>query len=308
MDISIGSYKVRVEILVAIVVIFWILFGHLLCGCCRMNLFEGFREGFKLKKAAASIKKAAAPIKKAAAPIKKAAAPIFKPAALFKPQKKSGATQLEQEAAKQMAAAEKARQQAEEQALAAELAVQQAEQQAAIEANQAAAEQAAEQAAQQAVQEASLQSAQQAAQQAADRAQKEADRAQKEADRASNYTVNEGFKVTEGFTGGNYTSMGPEFANVNAPKYIMNPSTWAMQSLTYSPGTKPGSGVQDFWNRQKQQIPPPEGQLDFFAKTEFKPECCPNSYSTSTGCACMDMGSYTFLKQRGFNNVPYSDF
>ena len=45
MDIFIGSYKVRVEILVAIVVIFWILFGHLLCGCCRMNLFEGFREG-----------------------------------------------------------------------------------------------------------------------------------------------------------------------------------------------------------------------------------------------------------------------
>ena len=45
MNISIGSYKVRVEILVAIVIVFWILFGHLLCGCCRMNLFEGFREG-----------------------------------------------------------------------------------------------------------------------------------------------------------------------------------------------------------------------------------------------------------------------
>ena len=45
MDISIGSNKVRVEILVAIVVVFWIMFGHLLCGCCRMNLFEGFREG-----------------------------------------------------------------------------------------------------------------------------------------------------------------------------------------------------------------------------------------------------------------------
>jgi len=47
MNISIGSYKVRVEILVAIVVIFWIMFGHLLCGCCRMNLFEGFREGIE---------------------------------------------------------------------------------------------------------------------------------------------------------------------------------------------------------------------------------------------------------------------
>ena len=47
MNISIGPYKVRVEILVAIVIVFWILFGHLLCGCCKMNLFEGFREGFR---------------------------------------------------------------------------------------------------------------------------------------------------------------------------------------------------------------------------------------------------------------------
>jgi len=45
MIISIGSYKVRVEILIAIVVVFWIIFGYLLCGCCKMNLFEGFREG-----------------------------------------------------------------------------------------------------------------------------------------------------------------------------------------------------------------------------------------------------------------------
>ena len=45
MDISMGSYKVRVEILVALVVLFWIMFGHLLCGCCKISLFEGFREG-----------------------------------------------------------------------------------------------------------------------------------------------------------------------------------------------------------------------------------------------------------------------
>ena len=139
------------------------------------------------------------------------------------------------------------------------------------------------------------------AQQTTDRLQQEADRLQQEADRASN-------TVTEGFTGANNTSMGPEFASVDAPKYIMNPSTWSMPTLTYSPGTTPDAGVKAFWDRPKQQIPPPEGQLDFFAKTEFKPECCPNTYSTSTGCACMDMGSYNFLKQRGFNNVPFSDY
>jgi hypothetical protein len=41
MEISIGTYKVRVIILIAIVVVFWIMFGHILCGCCRVSLFEG---------------------------------------------------------------------------------------------------------------------------------------------------------------------------------------------------------------------------------------------------------------------------
>lgn len=180
MDISIGSYKVRVEILVAIVVVFWIMFGHLLCGCCKISLFEGFKKE-------------------------------------------------------------------------------------------------------------SLQARMQAAQQAAP-------------------IQNNFANLTEGFTGANNTSMGPEFASVDAPKYIMNPSTWSMPTLTYSPGTTPDAGVKAFLDRPKQQIPPPEGQLDFFAKTEFKPECCPNTFSTSTGCACMDMGSYNFLKTRGFNNVPFSEF
>jgi len=48
MEITIGSYKMRVEILLLIVVLFWIAFGHLLCGCCKVSLFEGFKD-FKNK-------------------------------------------------------------------------------------------------------------------------------------------------------------------------------------------------------------------------------------------------------------------
>ena len=179
MNISIGSYKVRVEILVAIVIVYWIMFGHLLCGCSKVGLFEGM--------------------------------------AILKEGVRNG----------------------------------------------------------------------------------------RHAVARHNYYNN---TTTEGFTSANNTSMGPEFASIDAPKYIMNPSTWAMPTLTYSPGTKPDADVKKFWNRPKQPIPPPEGQLNFFATTEFKPECCPNTFSTSSGCACLDMGSYKFLKQRGFNNVPYSEF
>ena len=338
MNISIGSYKVRVEILVAIVVVFCIIFGYLLYDCCKMNLFEGMNHLQRAQKRAQRAITTAATAPSATATTSASAASQI---ALAEATRMAAERQAEAErqaaerqaaeAARQEAAQQEAERQAEEaerqaeeaERQAAEELQQEADLKAALEAEADAAEeaaqqellQAAQQAAQQAAEEAALLEEQQAllqeanraqqeanrAQQTTDRLQQEADRLQQEADRASN-------TVTEGFSGNNYTSMGPEFASVNAPKYIMNPSTWAMQSLTYSPGTKPGAGVQDFWNRQKQQIPPPEGQLDFFAKTEFKPECCPNTYSTSTGCACMDMGSYTFLQQRGFNNIPFSAY
>jgi hypothetical protein len=45
-----------------------------------------------------------------------------------------------------------------------------------------------------------------------------------------------------------------------------------------------------------------------FDKTKFSPKCCPNTYSTSEGCACITMPQYNYLKERGGNNVPFSDY
>ena len=42
MEISIGSYKVRLEILLLIVILLWIIFGHALCSCSTMSAQEGF--------------------------------------------------------------------------------------------------------------------------------------------------------------------------------------------------------------------------------------------------------------------------
>ena len=52
----------------------------------------------------------------------------------------------------------------------------------------------------------------------------------------------------------------------------------------------------------------PADQMDLLAVTKFKPECCPNLYSTSKGCACFTDEQYKFLKQRGNNNVPVSEY
>jgi hypothetical protein len=172
MDISIGSYKFRLEILILIVIVFWIMFGHLLCSCCIFSL----REGLELAKDTA---------KKTTEEIKKG--------------------------------------------------------------------------------------------------------------------------IKEGFTP-NRSSYGPEFAKNNTPGYMVEPSKWAMPTLTYTPGKKPDAAVKAVWDRQEQPIPLPEGELDMFATTPFKPECCPNTYSNSSGCACMTMDQYSYLRERGSNNVPYSEY
>ena len=169
MEITVGSYKIRLEIVILIVIVSWIMFGHVLCGCCKVNMFEGLANPNEKKIAMTNMGK-------------------------------------------------------------------------------------------------------------------------------------------EGFVGSNNTAYGPEFAKARTPDYIMNPSTWSMPTLTYSPGTTPGAGVQAIWDRPKQPIPLPKGELDLFATTEFKPECCPNAYSNSSGCACMTVGQYDALRTRFGNNVPYSEY
>jgi hypothetical protein len=49
-----------------------------------------------------------------------------------------------------------------------------------------------------------------------------------------------------------------------------------------------------------------QGELNMFANTAFKPECCPTTYSNSMGCACINMDQYNYLITRGGNNVPYA--
>jgi hypothetical protein len=87
-----------------------------------------------------------------------------------------------------------------------------------------------------------------------------------------------------------------------------NTSSWSMPTLEYTKGGKLDAGAQAILDRPKQPIPLPEGELDMFANTEFKPECCPNTYTSGSGCACMTMGQYDALQTRFGNNVPYSEY
>jgi len=111
----------------------------------------------------------------------------------------------------------------------------------------------------------------------------------------------------EGFVGAN-TNYGESSQFSLTNDNPVNTSSWFTPNLSYTKGTTGGPGVQNILNRPKQQIPLPEGEMLMFANTEFKPECCPNAFSNSTGCACMTTGQYNYLINRGGNNVPYSEY
>jgi len=112
---------------------------------------------------------------------------------------------------------------------------------------------------------------------------------------------------TEGFTGANINYGESSIYNLNDDQSV-NTSSWSAQNMTVVPGQPLSKGVKQFLAREPQPVPLPEGEMLMFANTPFKPECCPNTYSNSTGCACMTGDQYNFLKLRGNNNVPYSEY
>jgi hypothetical protein len=117
----------------------------------------------------------------------------------------------------------------------------------------------------------------------------------------------ESFRNREGFSGAN-TNYG-QSAPFSIEGYNkVDTKKWGQPSLVYGNGMPESQAVKNFYNRKEQPIPLPEGELDMFATTPFKPECCPNTFSNSSGCACMTQKQYNYLNNRGGNNVPYSEY
>jgi len=111
----------------------------------------------------------------------------------------------------------------------------------------------------------------------------------------------------EGFTPAN-TNYGESSKYTLGDYSKVNTYNWGMPNLTITPGKPLSRGVQQILNRKPQPVPLPEGEMLMFANTPFKPECCPNTYSNSSGCACMTPQQYNFLVTRSGNNVPYSEY
>jgi len=111
----------------------------------------------------------------------------------------------------------------------------------------------------------------------------------------------------EGFVGANTNLSGSSQYDL-ANNSTINTSHWNKPNMTVVPGQPLSQGVKNFLARKPQPVPLPEDEMLLFANTDFKPECCPNTYSNSSGCACMTGPQYNYLILRGGNNTPYSEF
>jgi len=132
--------------------------------------------------------------------------------------------------------------------------------------------------------------------------------------------VEEGFEIAKQLVGvvspqsNNlaYTSQFSEYKSVwdvpSPPRTSVSPAdNLAVNNLSdvNTPFNNPPLAVKTDYEKPY-QLPP--GKMDILSDTKFKPECCPNLYSTGEGCACFTDDQFTFMKQRGGNNVPISDY
>ena len=108
----------------------------------------------------------------------------------------------------------------------------------------------------------------------------------------------------EGFTGASYqTAYGPESGlGSSAGLEIVDSSPLSLDA--WKQFGRPQHPVHE----NSQPVPLPEGEMLLLANNEFSPDCCPNVYSNSSGCACMTVKQANWLRERGSNNIPYNEY
>ena len=95
-----------------------------------------------------------------------------------------------------------------------------------------------------------------------------------------------------------------EFASLQESKSDdWNLSKWVKDAMRYAKGMGNENRLDSYQYNSGPQIPLPEGELFFFKDTKFSPQCCPGTYSSSVGCACLSKPQFNYLVTRGGNNT-----
>lgn len=79
-------------------------------------------------------------------------------------------------------------------------------------------------------------------------------------------------------------------------------NSWANKAKEYAGNM----GYESILDAKKNYVGTPVPLNDtmvIFKDNKFKPECCPSTYTTSTGCACISTDQTQYLNQRGGNRT-----
>jgi hypothetical protein len=122
---------------------------------------------------------------------------------------------------------------------------------------------------------------------------------------ASKPTTTTAPSSTEKFTKEGFQIKQPiEFASLQESKGDeWNLSKWVKDAMRYAKGMGNENRLDSYQYNSGPQIPLPEGELFFFKDTKFSPQCCPGTYSSSVGCACLSKPQFNYLVTRGGNNT-----
>ena len=80
-------------------------------------------------------------------------------------------------------------------------------------------------------------------------------------------------------------------------------NSWTTKAVQYADKMGYADSKTKHSQHQGTAVPLPEGQMYMFADNKFKPECCPSTYSSSTGCACMTHEQVSYINERGGNRT-----
>ena len=98
--------------------------------------------------------------------------------------------------------------------------------------------------------------------------------------------------LDEGFENKSNATFGPNYLSNFDSTFVIEPSKWS-----YSGGATPTIAKPNYTSQSKDS-----SQMNIIENMKFAPECCPSSYSSSQGCACMSDDTLDFLASRGGNN------
>jgi hypothetical protein len=96
-------------------------------------------------------------------------------------------------------------------------------------------------------------------------------------------------------------------ANVDYQMGNDSKGSWTQKALGYASDMGYDTVLSQHANYKGTPVPL-DNTMNFFKDNAFKPECCPSSYSSSTGCACTSVAQLNYLNQRGGNRTSDSEF